>query len=148
MRYAEFRVGQIISGGPLRITEEEIIDFARRFDPQWFHIDPQRASKGRWNGIIASGWHSCAIAMRLACDAALTGSESFGSPGLSYLKWIAPVRPGDELSLRCEVLELRKSQSNPLLGILRWNWRLSNQLDQEVLSLEAVSLFDLGSGPA
>jgi acyl dehydratase len=137
----------MISAGPLRITEEEIIKFARRFDPQWFHVDPERAARGRWNGIIASGWHSCAIAMRLACDAALTGSESFGSPGLSYLKWTAPVRPGDELSLRCEVLELRKSQSNPLLGILRWNWRLSSQLDQEVLSLEAVSLFDLDSKP-
>src|SRR5579872_126934 len=123
MRFKEFQVGQVIHSGPTRIGQDEIIAFAKANDPQWFHTDPQRAASGRWHGIIASGWHTCAIAMRLACEGPLKDSETIGSPGIAYLKWPQPVRPGDELRLEAEVLETRLSR-NGRYGVLRWQWRL------------------------
>ncbi len=143
MKFAEFTPGQILEAGPSTIDETSILAFAREHDPQWFHADPAAATRGRFGGLIASGWQTCGIAMRLAVDHFLRGSESFASPGLAYLKWSHPVRPGDSLSLRADVLEVRIAQSRLTLGILRWRWRLFNQHDIEVLDLEATSLFDL-----
>lgn len=143
MKFADFHAGQRITAGPVTLTESDIIAFARAWDPQWFHTDPARAAASRWQGLIASGWQTCAIAMRLAVDTALTDSESFGSPGLDYLKWPNPVRPGDALTLRAEVLEARRSQSQPWLGILKWRWQLFNQHERPVLDLTATSLFEL-----
>jgi acyl dehydratase len=143
MKFAEFFPGQMITAGPVSLTESEIIDFAKTYDPQWFHTDIARSEAGLHAGLIASGWQTCGIAMRLAVEHALAGSESFASPGLAYLKWTHPVRPGDQLSLRATVLETRRSQSKATLGILRWRWQLFNQHNVEVLDLEATSLFDL-----
>ena len=143
MRFEEFRPGQVLAFGPATLSEAEIVAFARDYDPQWFHADPARARTGRWKGLIASGWQTCGIAMRLAVEGALRESESFGSPGLEYLKWLAPVRPGDGLTLHAEVLDVRRSERQPTLGILRWRWRLVNQDDVPVLELVATSLFDL-----
>ena len=143
MKFADFRAGQTLEAGPASLTEDEIVDFARRYDPQWFHADAERAAASRWQGLIASGWQTCGVAMRLAVDHFLAGSESFGSPGLEYLKWLAPVRPGDALSLRAEILEQRRSERQPALGILRWRWTLHNQRNEPVLELVATSLFDL-----
>jgi acyl dehydratase len=125
------------------VTEAEILAFANAYDPQWFHADVDRARAGRWNGLIASGWHTCAVAMRLVVDGALRGSESFGSPGLEYLKWLTPVRPGDALTVHAEVLDARRSERNPSLGVLRWRWELVNQDGAVALDLVATSLFDL-----
>jgi len=125
------------------LSEQDIVAFARSWDPQWFHTDPARAADGRWQGLIASGWHTACVAMRLAVDHLLTGSESFGSPGLDYLKWLQPVRPGDALTLHAEVLEARRSEKQPTLGVLRWRWQLRNQHDVAVLELVATSLFAL-----
>jgi acyl dehydratase len=143
MKFAEFSPGQIITAGPTSLTETEIIEFAKQYDPQWFHIDIASSEAGRHKGLIASGWQTCGIAMRLAVDHALNGSESFASPGLAYLKWTHPVRAGDMLMLRATVLETRRSQKQPTMGILRWRWQLFNQHNIEVLDLEATSLFDL-----
>jgi acyl dehydratase len=143
MKYAEFFPGQVIEAGPYHVTEAEVLQFAGAYDPQWFHTDPDAAAQGPFNGLIASGWHTCGIAMRLVADVALAGSESYASPGLAYLKWKQPVRPGDTLRARATVLETRRSSSQPHLGILRWRWQLFNQTDTEVLDLEATSLFDL-----
>ncbi|MGI8895378.1 MAG: MaoC family dehydratase [Casimicrobiaceae bacterium] len=145
MRFAEIAAGQVIAAGPETITERQILEFAREFDPQWFHTDPARAAASTWNGLIASGWQTCAIAMRMVVSAALTGSESFGSPGLAYLKWESPVRPGDELRLVIDVLDKRVATKRPTLGIVRWRWRLFNQRGETVLDLEATSLFDLAA---
>lgn len=142
MRFKDFRVGQVIDSGPTRVEQPDIITFAQAHDPQWFHTDPERAASGRWHGLIASGWHTCAIAMRLACDGPLKGSESIGSPGLAYLKWLVPVRPGDELTLRAEILETRLSKSGHY-GVLRWRWSLLNQANITVLDMESTSLFEL-----
>lgn len=143
MTFDEFHVGQVLVRGPVTISEAEILAFAREYDPQWFHVDPQRAREGRWNGLIASGWQTCGIAMRLAVDGILAGSETFGSPGLEYLKWLAPVRPGDALTLHAEILEARRSARQPTLGVLRWRWRLLNQDGVAVLDLVATNLFEL-----
>jgi acyl dehydratase len=143
MKFLDFRAGQTIEAGPYAVSESEVLSFGQAFDPQWFHIDPAAAAKGRFGGLIASGWHTCAIAMRLAADAALQGSESFASPGVAHVRWPHPVRPGDQLSLRATIIEARCSRSKPALGILRWRWQLFNQAGHEVLDLEATSLFDL-----
>jgi acyl dehydratase len=147
MKFAEFHPDQVIEAGPYAVTEAEVLQFATAYDPQWFHTDPVAAANGRFGGLIASGWHTCAIAMRLVADAALHGSESFASPGLAYIKWPHPVRPGDSLRVRATVLEARRSRNQPTLGILRWRWQLFNQDGAEVLDLEATSLFD-PVGPA
>jgi acyl dehydratase len=141
VRFDEFRVGQVLRLGPIRVEQSDIIAFAKAYDPQWFHIDPGRARASRWQGIIASGWHTCAIAMRLICEGPLHDSESIGSPGIAYLNWPVPVRPGDELRVEAEVLETRVSKKGHL-GVLRWRWKVMNQEEAIVLELEATSLFE------
>ncbi|MFO1323045.1 MAG: MaoC family dehydratase [Burkholderiales bacterium] len=143
MRFADLEPGRTIELGPVSLTEREILEFARVYDTQWFHVDPVRAAGAPWHGLIASGWQTCGLAMRLVCDHVLEGSESFGSPGLAYLKWENPVRPGDELRVTVDVLDRRVASSKPTLGILRWRWRVRNQRGELVLDLEATSLFDL-----
>jgi len=143
MKFAEFAAGQVIEAGPYAVTEAEVLQFATAYDPQWFHTDPKAAAAGRFGGLIASGWHTCGIAMRLIADKALRGSESFASPGLAYIKWPHPVRPGDSLRVKATVLETRVSRSRPGMGLLRWRWQLFNADQTEVLDLEATSLFDL-----
>jgi acyl dehydratase len=143
MKFAEFTPGQRIEAGPYAVSETEIVQFATAYDPQWFHTDAQAAGSGPFGGLIASGWHTCGIAMRLVADAALKGSESFASPGLAYVKWPHPVRPGDTLRLVATVLETRRSRGASGLGILRWRWQLFNGAGTEVLDLEATSLFKL-----
>jgi len=143
MKFAEFHAGQVIEAGPYEIGEDEMIGFATAYDPQWFHTDPDAARDGPFDGLIASGWHSCGIAMRLVVERVLHDSESFASPGLKYLKWLQPVRPGDRLSLRLDVLDVRRSSKRPGLGILEWRWQLRNQHDIDVLELEVTSMFKL-----
>ena len=143
MKFADFQVDQVIEAGPYVLSQDELLSFAREWDPQWFHTDPEAAAEGPHGGLIASGWQTCGIAMRLAVAAALEGSESFASPGLAYVKWTHPVRAGDALSLKATVLDTRRSASQPTLGILRWRWQLFNQDGTQVLDLEATSLFKL-----
>jgi len=143
MKFAQFHAGQVIEAGPYLVGEAEQRQFAGAYDPQWFHTDPVAAATGRFGGLIASGWHTCAIAMRLVADAALAGSESFASPGVAHLRWPHPVRPGDRLRLVATVTEARRSSKRPELGILNWRWQLFNDQDREVLDLQATSLFDL-----
>lgn len=143
MRFKDFQVGMVISHPPVRVDEDEMLAFARKYDPQWFHLDAERAEEGRWGGLIASGWLTCGLAMRMVVNAALHDSESFGSPGLERLRWMSPVRAGDMLRLDATVDALRVSSSRDDLGIMRWTWRMFNQRDEQVLELEATSLFEL-----
>ena len=147
MKFAEFTPGQVIEAGPYEVHEAEVLQFARAYDPQWFHTEPEAALHSRFGGLIASGWHTCGIAMRLVADKVLHGSESFASPGLAYIKWPHPLRPGDVLRVRATVLEARVSRSQSGMGILRWRWQLFNAQQVEVLDLEATSLFDLNQTP-
>ena len=145
MKFAEFKEGMVIKHGPVRVTEEELLEFAERYDPQWFHIDPERAGQGRWGGLIASGWHTCAIAMRMAVDAFLHDSDTFGSPGLGHVRWRVPVRPGDDLMLHAKVDGKRRSSSREDLGIVTWTWSIINQNGEAALELETTTLFDLSA---
>jgi acyl dehydratase len=146
MRFEQIQAGMIIQGGRRTVTEAEIIEFAQRYDPQWFHLDPVRAQHSRWKGLISSGWMTCSIAMGLAVKSVLGDSESIGSPGIEQLKWPNPVRPGDELELRIEVMETRVSRSGAV-GIVKWRWVLTTQTGAQVLDLIATSLFQIRATP-
>jgi acyl dehydratase len=126
------------------VTEGEIIDFARRYDPHPFHTDPERAARSRWGGIIASGWMTCCIAMELVVRQVLIGSESFGSPGVDQIQWTQPVRPGDFLRVVVTVLESRISSSGRV-GSVRWEWAVLNQAGLVVSRMVATSLFDISA---
>ena len=146
MRFEHLVAGTTLRAGPRAVTEDEIVEFARRYDPQPFHTDRAWANASRWGGLIASGWMTCGIAMELAVRHVLDGSESIGSPGLEELRWEKPVRPGDALTLTVTVLESKRSGSGRT-GVVRWRWELHNQHGERVLSLVATSLFDV-SGAA
>lgn len=142
LRYFEdFRVGEVLALGSRQVSEAEIIDFARQFDPQPFHTDPERARRSVFGGLVASGWHTCAMAMRLMCDAYLLRTTSQGSPGLDELRWLKPVRPGDVLRLRMTVLDARPMRSKPDLGLVQSHWELFNQDDAVVLSMKGWAMF-------
>jgi len=143
MKFADFHAGQVIEAGPYVLSEAELLQFARAYDPQWFHVDAEAAADSPFGGLIASGWHTCSIAMKLVVEAALAGSESFASPGLEHVRWPNPVRPSDALRLVADVIEVRRSEKRPTLGILRWRWRLFNQRELIVLDAEVTSLFKL-----
>ena len=143
LQFADLHPGRVIQAGPYEVSEAEMLQFAVAYDPQWFHTDARAAAQGHFGGLIASGWHTCAMAMRLAVDAVLKHAEILASPGSDYIKWPHPVRPGDRLTLSATVLEARTARSRPLLGIVRWRWQLHNQHGVEVLDMESTALFDL-----
>ncbi len=147
MRFQDIVAGAVHRAGPREVGEAEIVAFARRYDPQPFHVDPAAAAATRWGGLIASGWMTCAIAMELAVGGVLAGSDSFGSPGVEALRWERPVRPGDQLSLTVTVLEKRVASGGGT-GIVRWRWELENQRAERVLSMTATSFFDAGPAGA
>lgn len=142
MRFADFVPGLELIRGPVEMTEEAIIEFARQYDPQPFHLDIEAARASRWGGLIASGLHTCSIAMRLVAEEVLRGSEAMGSPGLDYLRWPSPVRPGDQLTLTILVRERNVSASGRV-GSVRWEWVLRNQRGEPVLELASTTLFSL-----
>lgn len=145
MKFNDFKVGMVIEHPPVPVTKDEVLAFAKMYDPQWFHVDQERAETGRWDGLIASGWLTCSLAMRMAVDAVLHDSECFGSPGLEKLRWLLPVRPGDTLRLAATVDAIRVSSSRPDLGIVRWTWCVYNQHDEQVLEIDVTNLFDLAN---
>jgi acyl dehydratase len=144
MKFAEIAATGSFVLGPVTVEPDEVVEFASKYDDQWFHTDAARAADGPFEGLISSGWHTCALAMQLVSRHLLAGSESFASPGLSYLRWPHPTRPGDQLTLHIEVREARRSASRPELGIVRWQWDMRNQHGVTVLALEATSMFKLG----
>jgi acyl dehydratase len=127
--------------GPYVVTREEIMEFARRYDPQPFHLDEEAGRAMHFGGLVASGWHTAAIAHRLLIEGALKETASLGSPGLDELRWLKPVRPGDALTLRIEVLELMPSRSKPDRGSIRWRFELRNQHGETVMSHRPLAMF-------
>ena len=144
--FEDFTAGLEICLGQRHVTEEEIIAFATDFDPQPFHIDHQAAGKTIFKGVIASGWHTCSMMMRLVVDNLLRHSSSMGSPGLDSIRWIKPVRAGDTLNLTYQVKEVRASTSKPDRGIVISVWRVSNQHGEVVTTVEGMGMF--GRRPA
>lgn len=124
------------------LTEEEIISFARQWDPQPFHTDPERARDFIYGGIIASGWHTGAMAMRLLVDGLLSRCATQGSPGVDHVRFRVPVRPGDVVSCRHTILDARLSSSRPRLGIVRALTELINQRGESVMSMEGIGFYE------
>jgi acyl dehydratase len=139
--WEDFTPGRVFEHGSRTLSEEEIIAFARQWDPQRFHIDPQAAKETPYGGIIASGWHSGCVMMRMMCDAYLNDSSCLGSPGIEDWRLPLPVRPGDALRLRATVLEARPSASKPDRGLVKWRWELLNQRDELAVSQVCTQIF-------
>ncbi|OJH37313.1 MaoC family dehydratase [Cystobacter ferrugineus] len=142
MRYFEdFQVGQVHELGTYEVTREEILAFARQYDPQPFHMDEEAGRRSIYGSIIASGWQTAAICHRLLVRAVLEDSSSMGSPGLDELRWLRPVRPGDTLSARIEVLEASPSRSKPDRGSVKTRMEVRNQQGEVVMTELASVLF-------
>jgi len=139
--WEDFPVGQIREFGRYEVTREAVLAFAREFDPQPFHLDDAAAEASLFGRLAASGWHTCAMAMRMLCDGYLLESASLGSPGLEKLSWAKPVYPGDILRIRLEVLEARAMASRPKIGLIRSRTSVLNQRDETVLTMESFGMF-------
>jgi acyl dehydratase len=139
--WEDFKPGERVEIGSTLVDRGEVIDFARRYDPQPFHIDEAAAKNSIYGGIIASGWHTCSMVMRLMCDAYLNKSASIGSPGLENIKWLKPVRPGDRLTAFRTTLDSRTSKSRPETGIVRNLWEVFNQDGDLVMTMEGYGMF-------
>ncbi len=128
--------------GPIEVTRDDALDFARKYDPQPFHLDDEAAAAHPFFGRLSiSGWQSCAYAMRLLVDhMRTTETQSLGSPGIDNIRWLKPVHPGDRLTLETELLEVRRSRSRPTMGSTRSRWTLRNQDGETVTTLEGIGL--------
>jgi acyl dehydratase len=133
--------GSVRELGTTSVTAEEIKEFARRYDPQPFHLDEEAAADSIFGGLVASGWQTAALCMRLTVDNLLRHSTSQGSPGLEGLKWLKPVHPGDLLSLRHSILESRPMRKRPATGLVRSRWELFNQRGEKVFEMEGWGMF-------
>jgi acyl dehydratase len=138
--FEDYLPGTTSEHGPILVDRNEVLEFAGRYDPQAFHVDAEAAGAGPFKGLIASGWHTCALMMRVLVDEYLSPASSLGSPGIDELRWLLPVRPGDRLTLRATVQETRVSRSDPTRGILKTNLELFNQAGDLVLRMTAVNL--------
>ena len=136
----DFVEGAVHEFGPVGITEDEIIRFGKNFDPQLFHTDPLGAKETVYGGLIASGWHTCSLFMRLFVEHYLPGPASLGSPGVDELRWLKPVRPGDALTLRVTVHRVKPSRSKPDRGVLFSFCEMVNQQSQVVATMMALNL--------
>jgi acyl dehydratase len=133
--------GSVRDLGSVTPTEQEIREFAAKFDPQPFHLDEEAGRRSVFGGLCASGWHTCAMAMRLTVDNFLSQSSSMGSPGLENLRWMKPVFPGDTLALRHRIVESRPLNSKPDIGLVRSVWEMHNQRGEQVLHMEGYGMF-------
>jgi acyl dehydratase len=134
--FEDYREGEQFEFGNYLITEEEIIDFAQRYDPQPFHVDKDAAAATIFGGLIASGWMTASIGMRMLVDNFISIKSSMGSPGVDEMRFVKPVRAGDRLRLRVSIMSTRKSQSKPDRGVLQFFEEIVNQNDEVVLSLK------------
>lgn len=139
--FEDFKVGQAIEVGTRTVSEEEIIDFASKFDPQPFHIDKDAAANSIYGGIIASGWHTCSMMMRMMVDHFLRQSSSMGSPGVDEIRWLKPVRAGDTLSVSTTILETRPSTSKPDRGVVMTQWQARNQHGELVATVKGMGMY-------
>lgn len=126
--------------GTITVDAKEMVEFAKKFDPQDMHVHPEKATSGAFGGLIASGWHTCGMMMRLYAEHYLSPVSSIASPGLDELRWLRPVRPGDALRIRVRILEANRSRSKPDRGMVRTRVEVLNQRDEVVMSIKAINL--------
>jgi len=139
--FEDYAEGMVEEFGDRVVTEAEIIAFARDFDPQPFHVDPEAAKGSLYGGLIASGWHTAGLMMRMLVEHFVSPVASLGSPGLDELRWPRPVRPGDRLSVRATVLSARPSKSKPEMGIVQVQFEVLNQAQEPVMIARGINLY-------
>lgn len=139
--FEDFRVGEVAEAGDVEVTQKEILGFARRYDPQPFHVSPEDAAASPYGGLIASGWNTIALAMRLLVDHLIPPNAALGSPGVDEVRWLLPVRPGDRLRVCVTVLEAVPSRSKPDRGMVRSLIEALNQRGEVVMSMRAMVLY-------
>ena len=146
LHFEDFAVGRVFDLGEKTLTKEEILAFATEYDPQPFHVDEEAAERSAFGGLIASGWHTAAVFMRLYADAVLSRAASMGSPGVEELRWLKPVRPGDTLSAAITVLDAVPSTRTPGRGTVYFVAEVRNGRGERVMTMKARGLFGLRSG--
>jgi acyl dehydratase len=139
--WEDLQPGSVRELGSVTPTAEDIKDFAEQFDPQPFHLDELAGRRSIFGNLCASGWHTCALAMRLTVENFLRESSSMGSPGLESLRWLKPVYPDDTLTLRHTILESRPLRKRPDIGLVRSRWEMFNQNSEKVLEMEGYGMF-------
>lgn len=144
--FEDFTVGSRRELGSYLVTEEEILGFARQYDPQPFHIDKEAAANSIYGGLISSGWMTCSIMMRLLVLSTTGKSASMGSPGVDEIRWLKPVYAGDTLTVVLNVLDSRPSQSKPDRGVVHTQWEATNQRGELVCTVKGMGMY--GRRPA
>lgn len=139
--FEDLTPGLIVEANGPTVTAEEIIDFGKKFDPQYFHVDAAAAKRSPFGALIASGWHTTAMCMRMVCDAYLLDAASLGSPGMDEVRWVKPVFAGDTLRLKMTVMESRPSRSRPDQGSALSRWEVFNQKDELVMHMTGWGMF-------
>lgn len=138
--FEEVVVGTVLEFGSKTVTKDEIMDFAKKYDPQLFHIDEDAANDSIYGGLIASGWHTGSMAMRMMVDHMVNQRAGLGSPGWDNLKWLKPVRPGDTLRVRSEVVDKKRSKSRPQMGTVFGKIEVFNQHDELVMCFDSIGM--------
>ena len=141
LHWEDFEPGQVTDCGSRVVTREEIVAFAAEYDPQPMHLDEQAARATLLGGLVASGWHSCCILMRMLTDNLLVNASFMGAPGVEEVRWLAPVRPGERIKARATVLETRASRTRPDMGFVKFRFELIGPSDQPVMSLIVSPMF-------
>jgi len=139
--FEDYEVGETAEFGDHPVTEEEIVEFARKYDPQPFHVDPDAGARTIYGGLISSGWMTGSIMMRLLVDNFISPLSSMGSPGIDEVRWHKPVRPGDRLRVRTTILEKRRSESKPDRGVIRVRQEAVNQHGETVMSYTGMGMY-------
>jgi acyl dehydratase len=139
--FEDFYLGQVIDLGSRAVPREEVLEFARAYDPQPFHTDDEAAKKSIYGGLIASGWHTCAMMMRMLYDGLINHAASMGSPGIDNIRWLKPVRPGDVLRAQMTIVEVRASTSKPDRGFVNSHWEVFNQDNQLVMTMAGMGMY-------
>lgn len=139
--FDDYAEGETFEFGDHLVTEEEIVEFARRYDPQAFHLDAAAAAQSHFGGLVASGWMTAGVLMRLLCDHFISPLSSMGSPGIERLRWHRPVRPGDRLRARVRVGPVRRSATRPDRGIVATESEVLNQHGEVVMSMSGSGFY-------
>ncbi|MEH6401883.1 MAG: MaoC family dehydratase [Sneathiella sp.] len=138
--FEDIQIGAVREFGSKIVSKKEIIEFATKFDPQSFHIDEVEAADSIYGGIIASGWHTASMTMRMMVDHMVSSRAGLGSPGWNNLRWYKPVRPGDTLRVRSEVINKKRSVSRPTMGTIFGTIQVFNQDAEMVMSFESLGM--------
>ena len=139
--WEDLPVGTTLDIASTTVDRDEVLAFASKYDPQPFHLDEAAAARSMFGKLAASGWHTCAMAMRMMCDDYVLDSASLGSPGIDNLRWLKPVFPGDTLSMRLTILAARPMNSRPGVGLVQSRWEVFNQQREAVLSMEGWGMY-------